>query len=457
MTTTEDKQVYKDWRGIRASVNKFYGITNGLDAGGDDLSRNYPYPSKTKVRILPKDFSRNSGFKPIELFGMDKFNAGSSKVLTIVEGEEDAPSAYQMLGEKFPVVALPNAGVSKALLMNCHEYINSFKTIAVCMDNDEAGRRAAMKLAEAFPNKVYLVSMTKHKDPNDFLTNGAQSDFMFAHINREKYVPEFDVSTAQGFLDIYDSGQDSEYIPTGIQDYDEHHLGLMQACFTIFQAEEGIGKTELFRYFEHNLIKNHPDVAFAMCHLEEPQIRSILGLVSYDIGQNVTRKELVTDEKKVRDSITSLAKNENVHLFTIGTDEDPMVLIDRIKYYANVCECKYIFIEPIQDIAHQRQGTETTEQFLTKLSVQLSRVAAETGVGIIGIAHENDDGKIRDCRMLAKQAAVVIRLTRDVTNPDQELRNTTTLTSLKNRPASYVGYAGEVEFDVDTFQIKEKL
>ena len=454
---TKLTETYKEHRGITEKTNKFYGITNGVDAHGNDIYRTYPYPSQSKVRVLPKDFSRNAGFKANELFGMDKFNAGTHKFITIVEGEEDAASAYQMLGNKFPVVSLPSGTISKQLLPAVYEYLNSFQGIVVCMDNDDTGRKAAMKIAAAFPNKTYEVSMTTHKDPNEFLMAGKGSDFMFAWVNKKKYVPDFDISTTDGYMKLLTESKDSEYIPTGIDAFDKDHLGLFQGHFTIFTAPEGVGKTELFRYFEHHLRTNHPDVPFATCHLEETQLRSLLGLVSYEVGKNWTRKELITNQAQAVNAISAISANENVHMFSIGVDEDPMVLADRIKYYANVCGCKYVFIEPIQDLAYQRHSNDTVEQFLTKLSIVLSRTATETGCGIISIAHENDDGLIRDCRMIGKRASVVVKLSRDVTATDDEVRNTTTLTSVKNRPASFAGYAGQIIFDPETFMIEEKI
>ena len=448
---------YTDHRGISRKVNEVYGVQT-LHDGDKEVARVYPYPHADKVRVLPKDFSSNKGFANDHLFGMDKFNAGTSKFITIVEGEEDAPSAYQMLGSTYPVVALPGASTAKKVFKNqkCYDFINAYDNVVVAVDGDKPGEATADVIARTFAHKnVYRVSMTTHKDPNAFLQAGEGNAFKFAWMNRSKYVPEYDTSTPEGFLKLYEEAQDKEYLPSGIKDYDEKALGLVQGCVTIFQAKEGTGKTELFRYFEHHLIKNYPDVPFATCHLEETQVRSLLGLVSYDLGKNVTRKELVDNEEEVLQSIKRISETENFHLFTVGTDEDPEVLIQRIKFYAEVYGCKYVFFEPIQDLAHQRSGTDTTEQFLSKMSVNLARVAAETGVGIITIAHENDDGKIRDCRMLGKQASVVVRLERDGANEDEEVANVTTLTILKNRPAAYQGYAGQVFFNNDTFTLEE--
>lgn len=444
------------YRGISKESAEKYGITTSVDKDGKEIRRVYPYPHGDKYRYLPKDFSKNSGFKNDHLFGMDKFTTGSSKFLTIVEGEDDVPSTYDMLGSRYPVVGIPGASVSSALLKNCHDYINSFEQIIVASDGDDAGEAAANRFASAFPNKVYRVTLDRFNDPNEYLVNKAAVEFREAWKNRKKYVPEYDTSTPEQYLKLLDEA-DEEYVPTGIQEYDDRHLGLFQGHVTMFMAPEGTGKTELMHYFEHHLIKNYPHIPFASCHLEESKKRTMLAWASYDLDKNVTRKDLITDHKEVVDSITRLTEGEQAHLFKIGTDEDPIVILDRVKYYANVCGCKYIFIEPIQDLAQQYTGPESTERFLSKVAVNLSRIASELNVGIVLIAHENDDGLVSDCRKLSKQASVVVRLERDMEAEDEVARNTTTLKTKKNRPSSYVGFGGEVRFYPESFTLKEHI
>lgn len=779
---SELKQVHKAYRGIDKDVVEKYNITTGVTKEGTEVCRTYNYPHRPKIRILPKDFSHNKGFTNDHLFGENLFNAGSSRIITVVEGEDDAPATFQILGKKYPVVAIPGAA---SPVKNFYEYLNSFQTIVLAFDNDAAGEKGAQRFAEAFPNKVYRVKLTLPglKDACDYLAAGKESDFLYAWINRTKYVPEFDINTPDQFLKILDEGNDWVYLPTGIVEYDSVALGLMQGGLTVFTAPEGIGKqlpnttpiptptgfklmgdlkigdkvfgddgketsvtfitetqygvpcyeitfadgskqvaggphrwgiyttdntykvmtteemftngvlrgagvakysvpinkpveyveadlpidpyvfgmwlgdghsysrsiyvgkedaeqfkalveierekedktcmnywvkglsypdlskldvlgnkhipqnyltasvkqrlallqgmmdsdgtvsgvgcefystkeylaegfmqlarslgykcrmtekkatlygkhcgsvyrvwflahgdfeifrykrkqekvvycnthratrktirsiepvesvpsrcltvdnashlflcgvhytvthnTEFMRMLEYQLIAEYPEVPFAYCHMEETNMRSILGLASYKLGKNVTRRSLIEDMGEVRQAITEITANENIHQFHIGVDEDPMIILERIKYYANVCGCKYIFFEPIQDLAHQRsEPGESAEQFLSKLSVQLSRVAAETGVGIITIAHQNDQGEIRDCRLIGKQAAVRVDLTRNLLSLDEDDRNTTTLTIVKNRPVGPTGYAGQLKFDLDSFTLREKV
>lgn len=464
-------------RGVDLDVEQFYGVKTGMSSAGDPVTRVYPYPHRPKIRVLPKDFSKNFGFTTDHLFGMDRFNAGSSKALTITEGEEDTLAAYQLLGKKWPVVSLPSAGSVKKVLQNkeAYNYIKAFSTIIIATDNDEAGNNTADILQRAFPGRCYRVNMTKHKDASAYLQNGDGSDFLYAWINRQKYVPDNVFNTTDQFEKIIKDDKGSMYIPTGVKDLDAKLLGLMQGHFTVFQAPEGIGKTELMRKFEHNILANHPTIPIAVMHLEETKKRSLLGLASYVLNKDVTLQDTETvvkdngdeeilylpsykgtPEDEVLEAIRQFTERENFYQFTLSVDDDPMSILEQIRYFAEVCGCKYVFFEPIQDLAYSRQSDASIEGFLSELATKLARLATELGIGIVSIAHENDDGQIRDCRMIGKRASVVIKLSRDKMSTDVDVQNTTNLIVEKNRPVGSTGYGGMLEFDPSSFTLSEK-
>jgi len=461
VSSTHDPNLTKDTagrRGITETTMKAYGVYQLVNDEGKAVLEIYTYPDGTcKGRVLPKEgFYTTKGFKSDELFGMDKFNAGSAKAVTITEGELDALSAFQMTGSKYPVVSLPTATPSKGLLVKCRDWLNSFDRIVLSLDSDGKSDHFATKLASLFPNRVYVIDHDVFKDANEFLQAGRAKEYLAAWFNARKFVPENTFNSTSDFMGIYEEGDDSAYVPTGIQAFDDLALGLMQGHFTVFQAPEGIGKTELMRYLEYSMWQQQ--VPIAVCHLEETKRRSLLGLVSYHLGLNLTRKDLVDElgaDADVRQAITDLTKDERLWQFSIGVDDDPTDILDKIRFFATACDVKYVFFEPIQDLGYSRHGDETLESFLSNLSTKLSRLASELNVGIITIAHENDDGNIRDCRMIGKRASVVVKLHRDKMDPDEEKKNLTTLMLVKNRPASQTGQAGLLRFDPDTFVLTE--
>ena len=440
-------------RGITERTMEDFGVLTYDDR------QEYVYPSGgKKVRTLKeKGFYAKDGFKGDELFGMNFFTSGCSKIVTITEGELDSLSVAQMLKRSYtnPVVSLPSATPSRKLWENCKDWLNSFDKIVLSVDTDEAGNAVADKIAKLFPNKVYRVPHETYKDANEFLQAGKGNDFKSAWWNARKYTPENILNTTDQFLSLYNDTPEHQYVETGIVALDDKILGLMQGHFTVIKAPTGIGKTEVMRFLEYNMLQK--GIPIAAWHLEETKLRSLLGLVSYDCKENLTRRDLI-DEKKAHDrvvkSIESLTKDENFYQFYLGDGQGTEELIEQIRFFREACGVRYVFFEPIQDVVAGKNEA-SKEEILADLSVRLSKIAAELNVGIVTIAHTNDDGDPKYCKMIGQRASVIIDLSRDKESDDVEERNTTHITVQKNRPCSEEGRAGKMRFNPDTFTLKE--
>jgi twinkle protein len=456
------KPMHMAYRGITKETMEFYDCKTFIDGKGEPVRQEYIYPSGgVKVRQLPKTFSARN-LKTDELFGMNLWNSGTSKIITITEGELDAMSAYQMLyNPKFdnPVVSLPSSTPSHKLWEKINKFLSSFDKIVLSIEHDDQGNSVAAKIASLYPNKVYRMELDKYKDANEFLQEGQDKTFKSAWFNARKYTPANILNTPDQFLNLYNRSENHVYVETGIQDFDDMCLGLMQGHFTLFKAQTGIGKTEFMRYLEYRILSQYPDIKIATWHMEETKLRSILGLVSYELNDNVTRKDLIEEKNAddlVQEAITKLTKDERLYQFFLNDEDDPLDLLSQIRYLSQACDVNYVFFEPIQDISANAGTEDSKEQFLADLSVRLSKLAAELGVGIVTIGHTNDDGQVKYCRMIEQRASVVVDLQRDKMSEDREERNTTKLLVTKNRPVGPTGYAGQLQFDPDSFTLKEK-
>ena len=449
---------FRGHRKVTSATMTFYGVKSFVV---DDLptKHTYVYPDgSTKTRYFPKEFSTGNGFKSDKLFGMDKFPAGSAKAITITEGELDAMSAYQMLGSKYPVVSLPSATPSKKLLENCKDYLGSFEKIYLSVDTDDKAEKFAVTLMNLFPNRVYKVPHDVFKDANEFLMADAGDKYRSAWYNSGIFTPDNIYATEEDFLELLHDTPDHSYVPTGIVALDDKILGLMQGHFTVIKAPTGIGKSEFMRYLEYNFIKNYPDVRFATWHLEETKLRSLLGVVSYYLNDNLTRKDLINDKNRLQDveqAIKHITSKTGYMQFHLREEDGPDELIEQIRILTQVYGCRYIFFEPIQDVVTV-SSDESKEAMLADLSVRLSKLAADLNVGIVTIGHTNDNGDFKYCRMIGQRASVIIDLVRDKEASDLIERNTTTLIVKKNRPCGLEGEAGELLFDGDTFTLREK-
>jgi replicative DNA helicase len=306
-----------------------------------------------------------------------------------------------------------------------------------------------------FPNKVYRVDHRPYKDANEFLQAGKAADFKGAWWNARKFTPENVMNSTQDFLSLYKDTPEHQFVPTGIQALDDKILGLMQGHFTVIKAPTGIGKTEIMRFLEYNMLQRK--VPIAAWHLEETKLRSLLGLVSYECNDNLTRRDLIEEkgaEDQVVQAIGKLTADENFYQFYMTDGQGADDLIDQIRYFAVACGVKFVFFEPIQDVL-VGSSEDSKEQMLADLSVRLSKLAAELNCGIVTIAHTNDDGQMKYCRMIGQRASVIIDLKRDKEADNLQERNTTYLSIEKNRPCSEEGNAGMMRFNTETFTLSE--
>jgi replicative DNA helicase len=159
----------------------------------------------------------------------------------------------------------------------------------------------------------------------------------------------------------------------------------------------------------------------------------------------------------VQEAVDSLSDAGNMYFFELGIDEDPLTILEKVRFLTEVYGCKYIFIDPIQQLSYGKTKDSTEEQMLSQISVQLERLATEFNVGIVVTSHVNDDGQTRSSRMIGKSASVRIDIKRDHMNPDPDVRNRTVLSVSKNRPIGPTGYAGTLVFDPETFILQEDI
>lgn len=445
------------YRKIKQETQAFYNVSIGFNEEGVAKEVLYQYPHKIKRRILPKDFSKNFGFTNNYLFGMDKF-PGGGQIITVVEGEDDTLAAYDILDGRRPVVGVPGSESIKSVLKNteCRNFLNSYERIYVATDGDEAGDSCASVLAKAFPSKTYRVRPTDFKDACGYLEAGKKREFFYVWHDAVKYVPPNILNTPEQFKKLYSDSPDHLFAETGIHEWDAKLKGIMRGYFTVLKAQTGVGKTELMRKIEYSLLSR--GISIGSWHLEESKVRALLGLVSYHLNDDLTRRDLIESKNKneeVLEAIGDLTKDENLYQFFMAEDDGADELIDQIRFLSEVCDVKYIFFEPIQDVIAGR--TESSkEELLADLSIRLSKLAADLNIAIVTIAHTNDDNEIKYCRMIGQRAGIIVRLERDKNSTDPAMANTLWLHVEKNRPLSDLGPAGELHFDKESFTLKEE-
>ena len=446
-------------RSIDPDVCQMFGIQLQLDADGDPVRYAFKWPNNVKYRGYDeKKFWLKDKGSLDDLFGPD-FNSGSSNRLYITEGEFDAASLFQILGKSFPVKSLPSATITERFIKKNFEYMNNFKEIIYAGELDPAGKLAADRLYELFPEKFYFVAMSKFKDANEFLMNQAANELMWAAKKPQRYSPENFYMGDQDIRDTILTENPYSYVPTGHSGLDDKVRGLVKGGLTFIKAPRGGGKTELVRYFECGLLKNDPDVKLGMMHMEEVRSTTYRAMATYELGVNVRTKEDAAaagiDEEDVIEAAQKMANDRTV-VFELRSHDDPMKLLDYVRLAATVYGVDYVFIDHVQRLAYLSQGgADGATSLLTAIGSRMAQLAKELDIGVIFISQVNEDGRTKYAASLEEEAIICLKLERDVDSEDEDERNTTTFIIDKNRPFSKLGKAGSIFYDHETTVLEE--
>lgn len=468
--------VCKPMRGIKSSTMDLYGVKTypsvewyerKSKTSGKSEEIRFPYPNGTeKYRRLDleKDhkahFSKSEGTLS-EFFGMDLFPAGSSRNVTIVEGEFDAMAAYQMLATSNytnPVVSLPNATPNGKLWKNCEKWLGSFDKIILSLDSDGKADHVAETLFDMFPDKVYIMDHGKYKDANDFLIDNEGAAYRSAWWKVRKFSPAGFTAGTEDWTKAITEESPYEYVETPIQEFNKVARGLVKGGLTIIKAPPGTGKSSLLRMLQHDLVMNHKKTVGALM-MEEMKSTTGRAMATYQLGVNVNTQEDAEDngvsEEKVIEAVTQVVADERFISFDINPQDPIQDCLKQCKFAVSVYNAEFIFIDHLQRLAYL-SGTEGATAALTELGVKLTEFAKRKGIGIVCISHVNSDGKTKYASSIEEEAIVLVELERDKMSDDPVEKNTTYLTVGKNRPFALTGPAGALTYDAETTIVSEK-
>lgn len=348
-----------------------------------------------KGRLLPKEHSPKvdrvlnctSSLKGrTELFGMNLFREGG-KAITIVEGEYDAASHYELMTKKYPsyaaVVALGGTGANKKLEEN-YKYLNSFDKIVIAMDNDEAGRNAAKKIKSMFPVKAHVMSMdVGYKDANDYAKEG----------KRDKYISRWFEAKAPDLGAV--AGTEEDWLEAAIEEpeagiplifpeFSKITRGIRWGEVWVLGAGSGMGKTEFFKELAFGFIRDH-NLKCGAVFLEEKHTRTMQCM----IGKFANKRYYIEGG----DPITEDERTSAVQFYTgkMFVDKDRKSTWDyvqkQMEYMVHALGCKVIFIDHLTAIAAGE--SKDVNEYLHKILEDMNHFATTHDVAILAISHLN--------------------------------------------------------------------
>jgi twinkle protein len=446
-------------RGISKDTFARYNVKTKIDGEGKPVADGFVYPNgAVKVRYLDqKEFYWEKNGKEASkagLFGMDKFQAGSHKYVTITEGEYDALSLHQVIGG--PVVSVQSAVTAHRDVISALPWLSSFERVYLAFDGDGPGQVAAAAVAKLFDyNKVYFVKLTKRKDANDFLQYGEEDELKQAWWNAKTYRPDNISSTLSEFKTVLDNRRTKGMMLYPTATLNDMTYGIRTSETVLITAMEGVGKTELMHAIEYKAL-TETDHAVGAIYLEETQGDHLRALAGIHLKRPVHLPDCGVSDAEIYTAVEQVVgTDDRLHLYSHFGSDDPRILEDTIRFLVAARGCRIILLDHITMAVAGLADEKDQTRALDYLSTRLDMLSVELDFALILASHINDDYKTRGSRLISKNCHVHVQLRRDLENPDPYERSVTHITMPKNRPISRTGPAGKAIFDVDTRRYKE--
>ena len=452
-------------RGLTKETIGRYKVTIPVDEDVAGFEAKYPIFSVrgehvgNKVRRAGKKFLSEGNLRNTELglFGQHTFEPGCAKAITVVEGQDDAMAVYQLTGSKYPCVSVHSASTAHRDIQWNFEYLNSFQSIVICMDNDSAGKRAVKEiLSLPFPlGKVRVLTLQRHKDPSDYLLASEGQHFLREWWQAPVYKPD---ELKMG-VELWDAIQKREQKFTVLYPWEGLNTltyGLRLSELVTITADTGVGKTSVLKTIEHKLL-TEPDViekgyGVGFLHLEEPIGDTALGLLSIHNGVPYHLPDVERNEEELKNAFeTVLNHNRAVMWDSFGSNEIETVL-DKIRYMA-ASGCKYIVLDHLSIIVSDQSGDERKQ--LDEITTKIKTLTVELDICVICVIHTNRQGQIRGTAGVEQLSNIVIRLVRDKTDANEWRRNVTEVIVEKNRFCGYTGPASWLWYNKHTGRLQE--
>jgi archaellum biogenesis ATPase FlaH len=438
-----------------------------------------------------------------KLFGQDVAESVQRKKnnLVLTEGEIDAMSCWQSMvdsvkGTKFSgmepfVCSIPmgTANAVEAVLHN-NSFVTDFDGLSIFFDDDyctpaekaknimkghEAREAVAGALVGSNLSLFVITTAGEFKDASDMLQAGQSSELAkLVQFGKRPFSAEKIVRAADISLDeILEPRPEGIYVPEFPELMDKIH-GFRKGELVLLTSPSGVGKSTVVSKFSSAIMKAGERVG--MIYLEETNKETMQRMIAGELKVNFNKFKNNPLSVATREDIAEARQRivDNDQLIMLGHFGSLPIseLMSKIKHMHLVEKCGYIFIDHLS-VVISGSAIDNERKELDIVMTELAAFCAANQVGIVAISHikrldANDlrapKGKedqpfwvrvtkemMRGSAALEQLSWVVIGLEPEIL-PDRK-RGRVRLTSLKNRPWSYLGECDTFTMDDTTWEV----
>lgn len=384
----EMKVIESKLRHISAATFRLYGV------GTDNDNVYFPYfkdsvPVAAKVRKLrEKDFSWLGSNPDHILFGMQTVKTSNRREVILVEGEYDACASYQMTG--IPSLSIPNGAQSakKAVKKNL-EYLESFKTVYICFDNDEAGQEAADEVMDVLKAGVGKLVRLDLKDACEYTklddSDGFKQCLTLAQPKKVESYYSSDI-LVEKWLNFFSASQ-RQGVKTGITNLDGLGYRIRSGELTTIMASPAVGKSTLVRQIAANCVAS--GLRVLLVPFEELDIKYYAQVVGM-----VEQKKLAQGELTLNERMNLIDRyKDSLFLANISPTIQPKDISHVLGY---ACRSEDIDLIVWDNITKSTSSSPNQTQDIQATMSQLVSVAQACNTHVLVVSHTSRNKELKD-------------------------------------------------------------
>lgn len=456
-------------RGIPKDVCDFFQVRAGVDSSNNVIEHYYPYGVDNitgyKVRSLPKDFRAAGTLEG--LFGQRNFNGG--KRLVVTEGELDAMAvAYASMkkyGKIYPVVSLPSASGTKALLEQ-RDWVRQFDEVVLMLDNDDAGKAALDKACSIVGIDKAKIAKLKEKDANDELLKHGTDAIMSAIWDAQPWSPS-GILQGDTLWDKFLDREATESIPypACMEGVNNLTKGMRYGEVDLFTSGTGSGKSTMIKEIVLHLNETTED-KIGMISLEEGPGDTVEKFIGMQLKQNLTDVGAEISQEKKREAFEAVFSSNRIILLDHQGSVADGSLMDKIETMC-LMGCKYLILDHLTIATSEVEGDANSA--VDKVMSDLLKIAKKHNVWLGVISHLRktsgggaafEEGKIPSLDDIKGSGSIkqisfqVIAFARNLISNDEREKNTIKIRVLKSRFTGRTGDAGGAFYDNETGRLQ---
>ena len=469
-------------RGITQDTAEKFGVRTEFDTStGEPLKYYYPYYNNQeligfKVRLVKeKSFYAIGAVNKADFFGQHLAGEGG-KMVVVTEGENDTLAASQLLkdvGKNYRVISLPNGANASAVRKNL-EYLESFETVILNLDNDKVGIQTTEQIVDLFtPGKVKVMNLPC-KDANDLLLGDYPKAAYLQALNTSKvYQPDGIVSGVNTW-EQYLSRPDvpSLAYPEHWEELNTMTYGIRLGELDTWTSGSGMGKTQVMRELQYHLINGtEPDQNIGIIALEEPLLDSIEALMAIDLNKRVHLPDVHATEEELHGAWERTSGTGKLFFYDHFGSMDDDSLVAKIRYFARGLGCKYIFLDHLSIVVSEFAAEGGERERIDTIMTKLKNLTQELGIWIGLVVHLRktsggtsfEEGGVptlddlRGSGSIKQLSNSVYALSRNQQAVGDDERNTSQLHVLKCRFSGRTGAGDMLFFDDQTGRMIKPL